>query len=71
MSFNTPIDRRNTNSTKWDLMEKDNSSVKKFTDYIETKIAPFNDVPIVFTSVHEKQRVFKIFQILLIECRMQ
>ena len=22
MSFNTPIDRRNTNSTKWDLMEK-------------------------------------------------
>jgi GTP-binding protein len=47
---------------KWDLMEKDNSSVKKFTDYIETKIAPFNDVPIVFTSVHEKQRVFKALE---------
>jgi GTP-binding protein len=47
---------------KWDLMEKDNSSVKKFTDYIQAKIAPFTDVPVVFTSVHEKQRVFKALE---------
>ncbi|MFM2207413.1 MAG: hypothetical protein RL213_1388 [Bacteroidota bacterium] len=47
---------------KWDLMEKDNSSVKKFTDYIHAKIAPFTDVPVVFTSVLEKQRVFKALE---------
>lgn len=47
---------------KWDLMEKDNSSVKNYTDYIHKKIAPFTDVPVVFTSVHEKQRVFKALE---------
>jgi GTP-binding protein len=47
---------------KWDLLEKDNSSVNKFTDYIHSKIAPFTDVPIVFTSVLEKQRVFKALE---------
>ncbi len=47
---------------KWDLMDKDNSSVVRFTEYIKAKIAPFTDVPIVFTSVHEKQRVFKALE---------
>lgn len=47
---------------KWDLLEKDNSSVNMFTDYIHKKIAPFTDVPIVFTSVLEKQRVFKALE---------
>ena len=44
---------------KWDLMEKDSHSVKKFTEMIESKIVPFTDVPIVFTSVHDKQRIHK------------
>ena len=47
---------------KWDLLEKDNSSFNKYTDYIKSKIAPFTDVPIVFTSVHEKQRVHKALE---------
>jgi len=47
---------------KWDLVEKDNSSVNQYTDYIKSKIAPFTDVPIVFTSVLEKQRVFKALE---------
>ncbi|MFM8432228.1 MAG: ribosome biogenesis GTPase Der [Bacteroidota bacterium] len=47
---------------KWDLLEKDNSSVNRFTDYIKTKVAPFTDVPIVYTSVLEKQRVFKALE---------
>nr|MBP6403816.1 ribosome biogenesis GTPase Der [Bacteroidia bacterium] len=47
---------------KWDLMEKDSHSVKKFTEMIESKIVPFTDVPIVFTSVHDKQRIHKALE---------
>lgn len=47
---------------KWDLMEKDQHSVKKYTEMIESKIVPFTDVPIVFTSVHDKQRIHKALE---------
>lgn len=47
---------------KWDLVEKDNQSVKKFTEVIHSKIAPFTDIPIVFTSVQDKQRVYKALE---------
>src|ERR1700761_3166473 len=45
---------------KWDLIEKNNKTVKVFEEAIREKIAPFTDVPIVFTSVTEKQRVLKV-----------
>ena len=45
---------------KWDLIEKDNKTMKAFEDRIREKIAPFTDVPIIFTSVTEKQRVLKV-----------
>lgn len=48
---------------KWDLIEKDNSSTKDYEDYIKQKLAPFNDVPIIFTSVVTKQRVHKTLDI--------
>ncbi len=44
---------------KWDTVEKDTHSTKKFTEAILNKIAPFKDVPIIFTSVAEKQRLLK------------
>jgi GTP-binding protein len=44
---------------KWDLIEKDTKTTKEFEEKIRQKLAPFNDVPIVFTSVVEKQRIFK------------
>ena len=44
---------------KWDLIEKDTKTTKEFEEKIRQKLAPFNDVPIVFTSVIEKQRIFK------------
>ena len=44
---------------KWDLIEKDHKTTKVFEEKIREKIAPFTDVPIVFTSVTEKQRIFK------------
>jgi len=48
---------------KWDLIEKNHKTTKVFEDLIREKIAPFSDVPIVFTSVTEKQRIFKAIEV--------
>lgn len=45
---------------KWDLIEKNNKTIKVFEDQIREKISPFTDIPIIFTSVHEKQRLLKV-----------
>ncbi len=47
---------------KWDLVEKGNNTMKEFTEKIKEKLAPFNDVPMVFTSVINKQRIFDVLQ---------
>ncbi len=47
---------------KWDLIEKDHKSAKEFEATIREKLQPFTDVPIVFTSVTEKQRIFKTIE---------
>jgi GTP-binding protein len=47
---------------KWDLVEKDTHSTKKFTKEILEKITPYTDVPIVFTSTISKQRVLKALE---------
>jgi GTP-binding protein len=47
---------------KWDLIEKNNKTVKVFEEMIQEQIAPFTDVPIVFTSVTEKQRVLRVIE---------
>lgn len=47
---------------KWDLIEKTNQTTGYFTDFIQLKLAPFSDVPIVFTSVYERQRVLKVLE---------
>jgi len=48
---------------KWDLVKKETNTHLDFERRIREKIAPFNDVPIVFTSVHEKQRIFKTLEL--------
>ncbi|MET3977676.1 GTP-binding protein [Mucilaginibacter sp. UYP25] len=48
---------------KWDLIEKNNKTIKVFEEQIRQKLAPFSDVPIVFTSVLEKQRVLKVIEV--------
>ncbi|MDP2237932.1 MAG: ribosome biogenesis GTPase Der [Bacteroidales bacterium] len=48
---------------KWDLIEKDSNTHVKFEARIREKIAPFTDVPIVFTSVIEKQRIYKALEL--------
>ncbi|MDL2314700.1 ribosome biogenesis GTPase Der [Bacteroidales bacterium OttesenSCG-928-C19] len=47
---------------KWDLIEKDHKTHMEFEEYIREKIAPFSDVPIIFTSVLNKQRIHKVLE---------
>ncbi len=48
---------------KWDLIDKETNTHLKFEKQIREKIAPFTDVPIVFTSVKDKQRIFKALEL--------
>jgi GTP-binding protein len=47
---------------KWDLIEKDHKTTKQFEEQIRYRIAPFTDVPILFVSVQNKQRLLKALQ---------
>jgi GTP-binding protein len=47
---------------KWDLIEKNTKTMKVFEDEIRERIKPFTDVPIIFTSVLNKQRIFKAIE---------
>lgn len=48
---------------KWDLVpEKDNKTVKEWDTFIRKKLAPIDYLPIIFISVHEKQRIFKVLE---------
>ena len=47
---------------KWDLIEKESNTMKEFAEAIRRRIAPFSDVPIVFTSVPNKQRILDVLQ---------
>jgi len=48
---------------KWDLIEKNHKTTKQFEEHIRSRIAPFTDVPIMFISVTEKQRLIKALQL--------
>jgi GTPase len=47
---------------KWDLIEKDNHTMKVIERDILEKFAPITDVPIVFTSALTKQRILKVLE---------
>ncbi|MFN8276903.1 MAG: ribosome biogenesis GTPase Der [Chitinophagales bacterium] len=48
---------------KWDLVpDKHSNTVKEFEEYLKNKLAPFNDVPILFTSAMEHQRIFRLLE---------
>jgi GTP-binding protein len=54
---------------KWDLVEdKDSNTMKKYKEEVENKIAPFNDIPIIFTSVVNKQRIYDVLQAAINVC---
>lgn len=47
---------------KWDLIAKETNTLRDFEARIKKQIAPFSDVPIVFISVLNKQRIFKAIE---------
>jgi len=49
-------------ANKWDLIEKDNQSSNDFEKYIKKQCEPYTDVPIVFMSVLNKQRIYKAIE---------
>lgn len=50
---------------KWDLVEKENNTMAEYEEGIRSRLAPFNDVPILFISALTKQRVFKAVETIM------
>ncbi|WBL25164.1 ribosome biogenesis GTPase Der [Zunongwangia sp. HGR-M22] len=47
---------------KWDLVEKETNTMKTLEQEIRREIEPFTDVPVIFMSVLNKQRIFKAIE---------
>jgi GTP-binding protein len=47
---------------KWDLVNKETNTSKDYEKKLKEKMAPFTDVPILFISVKEKTRIFKVIE---------
>jgi GTP-binding protein len=47
---------------KWDLVEKDHKTMLEYEEKIREQLAPFKDVPIIFTSTVTKQRLHKAIE---------
>ncbi len=45
---------------KWDLFIKDNNTLKEYETSLKKRLAPFDDVPVIFTSVVKKQRIMDV-----------
>ncbi len=45
---------------KWDLFEKESNTLKEYTAALKSRLAPFDDVPVIFTSVTGKQRILNV-----------
>ena len=51
---------------KWDLIkDKETNTARDYESAIKSRIAPFNDVPVIFASALEKQRIFKAVEMLM------
>ncbi len=47
---------------KWDLIEKDSNTMLEYAETIKEKLAPNNDLPIIFTSATNKQRIMDVLK---------
>lgn len=47
---------------KWDLVERETNTARDYEAIIKKAIAPFTDVPVIFTSVINKQRIHKALE---------
>ena len=50
---------------KWDLADKETNTARDYEKELKKRFAPFSDVPILFISVTEKQRIFKSIELAL------
>ncbi len=50
---------------KWDLIEKATNTARDYEAEIKNRLAPFNDIPILFISALEKQRIFQAVEVAL------
>lgn len=48
---------------KWDLVEKDTNTARDYEEKLRERLAPFRDIPILFTSVLDKQRILKAVEV--------
>ena len=47
---------------KWDLLERETNTARDQEKELKQRLAPFNDVPILFISAKEKLRIFKVIE---------
>lgn len=47
---------------KWDLIEKDSNTMLEYAETIKERLAPNNDLPIIFTSATNKQRIMDVLK---------
>lgn len=47
---------------KWDLVEKQTNSARDYEKELKQRLAPFNDVPVLFISAKEKTRIFRTIE---------
>ncbi len=47
---------------KWDLVEKSNNTLKEYEQTVRKRLAPFNDLPVIFTSIPNKQRILNVLE---------
>ncbi len=47
---------------KWDLVSKETNTARDYEKTLKERLAPFNDVPILFISAKEKTRIFKAIE---------
>ncbi|HEX5027118.1 MAG TPA: ribosome biogenesis GTPase Der [Agriterribacter sp.] len=47
---------------KWDLAEKTTHTARDYEKELKQRLAPFTDVPVLFISVKDKLRIFKVIE---------
>lgn len=47
---------------KWDIVKKETNTARDYEKILKQKLAPFNDVPIIFISATEKLRIFQAME---------
>jgi len=50
---------------KWDTVAKETNTARDYERELKQRLAPFNDVPILFISAKEKTRIFKAIEMAL------